>query len=121
MTDPKQQSKATDPKAAGKAAKADEKKVFIRNNSKTPYVIPGAGGGANITLRPKRVTAVNAEAWATFKETPFGQSLAEAEEIEESSEDEHTNQPESEQEKAAETDAAEEEAQRSRTSKKGHK
>jgi RPA family protein len=120
MTDPKQQPKAGDPKATGKATKAEEKKVFVRNNSKTPYVIPGLGG-ANITLRPKRVTPVDADAWATFKDTPFGQSLAEAEEIEESNEDEHANQPESEQEKAAETDAAEEEAQRSRTSKKARK
>jgi hypothetical protein len=117
MTDPKQPTRPNaDPKAGAKA-KADEKKTFIRNNSKTPYVVPGGSSGASVTLRPLRVTAIGAEAWATFKETPFGQSLLEIEALEESSEDEHTNQPVSEQEQIAQEDAAEEEAQRARTKK----
>jgi RPA family protein len=116
MTDPKQQPKTTDPKGAAKP-KADDKKVFIRNNTKTPYVVPGVGG-ATTTIRPERVTPVGADAWAKFKETPFGQALIEAESVEESTEDEHTNQPVSEQEQAAQEDAAQEEAQRAR-SKKG--
>ena len=121
MTDPKQPpAKGADPKGA-KPAKPDEKKVFVRNNTKTPYVVAAAGSGASTTLRPNRVTAVSAEAWEKFKETPFGQALAEAESIEESNEEEHANQPESEQEKIAEADAADERAQRARTSKKVHK
>jgi RPA family protein len=120
MTDPKQPSRTTvDPKAAAKA-KADEKKVFIRNNTKTPYVVPGGKSGATTTIRPERVTPVDAEAWQTFTGTPFGKSLLEAEAVEESSEDEHTNQPKSEQEQAAEEDAAQEEAARARQ-KKGRK
>jgi hypothetical protein len=61
MTDPKQPSRTTvDPKAAAKP-KAEDKKVFIRNNTKTPYVVPGARGAANTTIRPERVTPVDAD------------------------------------------------------------
>jgi RPA family protein len=120
MTDPKQQQpKPGDPKAAAKA-KAEEKKVFIRNTTKTPYVVPAADGAPNITIRPNRVTAVNADAWQAFKATPFGQSLIDEEIVEEATEDEHANQPETEQDKAAKEDASEEEAQRAH-GKKGRK
>jgi hypothetical protein len=110
MTDPKQQPKTAD-KPAAKTAK-EEKKVFIRNNGKTPFVIPNEA-----TLKPNKVTPVSADAWEAFKETPFAQSLIEEELIEESTEDEHAAQPKTEAEQLDENEAAEDAQARGRNKK----
>jgi hypothetical protein len=110
MTDPK--AKPVDPKPE-KADKPDDKKVFIRNNGKTPFVIPDAG----VTLKPKRVTPVPAAAWEAFKQTPFGKSILDEDLVEEVDEEEHTAQPKTEAEQLDENEAAEDAAAQGRNRK----
>lgn len=99
MTDPKPKTTPGD----AEQGKADAGAVvYVLNNVKSPFVIPGGP-----TLGPERVTPVPVDIWKTFSETTFCQALIEDGSIEESDEATAKGQPQSEQEQADEADQAE--------------
>ena len=91
MTDPKQKTPPGDTLRASdhpEAAANPENATPVRNNAKSPFILPDG-----TVLRPGRVTAVPVDAWKTFAESDFGKALLDDESIEEASEEDLAGQP----------------------------
>jgi hypothetical protein len=73
--------------------------VYVLNNRKTPWVV-----ALGKTLTPRRITTVDAKAWAAFKDSEFGKSLIEDGAIEETTAEALAEQPKNPQDLAAEQD-----------------